>query len=174
MKKRLIFINTHESRAMVLIEVVIAILILVALAVPVFQMFSQSNRMFEIGKKRSLANLLAHKVIEDLMALSYQGKLYKIPQHSEYRAVVKVNGVILSPYFEKMDGKLEALSELDYPNMVRELKDFRCRVILQPALDLKDSKNFQIAQVEVKFPNRSGKNDSVIMQIILSTLAQIR
>ena len=164
----------QKLRGLALLEVIVAVVIMVVLAVPVFQVFSQSNRIFQMGKAKSLANLLAHKVVEDLMALSYHGELSKIPQHSDYRAVVQGSGLALSPYFTNMDGQVDGLSASDYPNLIRELKDFRCRVFLHEALDLKDSKNFQTAKVEIKYPREDGQENVVVMQVILSTLAQVR
>ncbi len=130
--------------------------------------------MFDSLRRNSLANQLAHKVIEDISALSYLSSLDKLPQHEDFRAVVSKDGKELSPYFKSIDSQTKGLSEKYYPNLIRDLRDFRCRIVLKPALDLKDIDKFQMVHVEIKYPIKEGAFKVVGMQTILSTLPQLR
>ncbi len=157
-----------------LLEVVIATVIIIVLSIPIFRVFSSSNQMFDVLRRKSMANQLAHKVIEDISALSYEGLFEKIPVHDDFRAVVPNSGMELSPYFQSMDGRNKGLPEKFFPNLVRDLKDFRCRVFMKQALDLQSVKKFQMAHVEVKYATKEGKFKVVKMQTIISIIPQLR
>ena len=161
-------------KGLALLEVVIAMLIVVVLAIPIFRVFSSSNQMFDSLRRKSLANQLAHKVIEDISAFSYLGSLEQIPQHDEFRAIVPNSGVELSPYFKFIDSLTEGLSQENYPNLIRDLREFRCRVFFKPALDLDDLDKFQMANVEIKYATEEGEFRTVGMQTIISVLPQLR
>ena len=163
-----------NGKGLALLEVVVATIIIVVLSVPIFRVFSSSNLIFDALRRNSMANQLAHKVIEDISAFSYQGMLDTIPQHDDFRAVVPNSGIELSPYFKSMDGQNGGLSEKLYPNLVRDLRDFRCRVFMKQALDLKDVEQFQMAHVEIKYATKEGKFKVVSMQTIISIIPQLR
>ena len=166
--------KTLNFKGLALLEVVVAMLIVILLAIPIFRVFSSSNQMFDSLRRKSLANQLAHKIIEDISALSYLGSLDKISQHDDFRGVVPKSGVELSPYFKSIDSQTKGLSEEHYPNLIRDLREFRCRVSLKPALDLNDTDKFKMANVEIKYATKEGEFKVVSMQTIVSVLPQLR
>ena len=168
------FTVTLNRKGLALLEVVIAMIIIVLLSIPIFRVFSSSNQMFDSLRRKSLANQLAHKIIEDVSATSYLGSFDKILQHNDFKGVVPKSGVELSPYFKSIDNQTEGLSEEHYPNLIRDLREFRCRVFLKPALDLNDTDKFQMAHVEIKYATKKGEFKVVSMQTIISLLPQLR
>lgn len=139
----------RNQKGVSLIELVIGGMILVASIVPLYQMFSSSNKLKEQSSNQSLAHLVMHHVLESIYARSNGSKMKDIPVH-DFQAIAGKKDSI-SPYFRDLEKKPLIHDQLR-PFLNRELQDFQLKVESAPALELNEEQALEMT-VTVRYPN---------------------
>ncbi|PCJ17189.1 MAG: hypothetical protein COB02_14170 [Candidatus Cloacimonadota bacterium] len=157
-----------KKKGLSLIEIMIALVILVAGLFPLWGLFSGNARYQDISKKYTLAHFVAHRVLEKVIAESSYKTLKDIKTHSEFLGFSPASTYGLSPYFSNFDESNKGITN-QFPNLQKELKNFRFKIEL---LNINNSDNTRNARVEVQWHNalQQSQNNSHINSLVLQTV----
>jgi hypothetical protein len=176
------FISANQSprakirpyrRGVTLIEVLFALLILMAFLVPAGSLFFQSSRLQQRSKQETLAHLVSHRVMEKIISFAKLG-LDKIPSHSDWNSIIPEDNLKLSPYFLDFSSSRQGMIAADFPVLSHELKFFKLKVELRPAKELENESKIRHVAVTVQWPTRQGNaTASILMETLVSNLLEI-
>ena len=165
--------TSANRRAVTLVELLFAVLILAAFLVPAGSLFFQSSRLQKRSKQEGLAHLVSHRVMEKILALSQHG-LKLVPVHANWHAIVPQQGLKLSPYFKDFSASSDGMRIVDFPVLSRDLKSFRLRVELNPVLNLENESRIRHALVTVEWPiDRGSGRSRHRLEALVSELLEI-
>ena len=135
-----------------LIEIVIGILILLAVIIPAYNLFSRSNKYMEQTQKLSLAHIVVRRVLESMLTTAREEGMDKLQAHAQFMPITPgTGGSNLSPYFTNFDLSQSGMNIQQFPNLSAILKSYRVKVELLPAPDLETLDRVKLARVEVQW-----------------------
>jgi len=97
--------------------------------IPLFYLFNLTKKAAEISEKEVLASLLAHHVMEEIVAFCNNNPDSLPPITNEEPTVRSPeNPQNVSEYFREILGKSDGLSETDFPALYWALKQYKCQI----------------------------------------------
>ena len=110
-------------------ELLLAMAVLSAAMYPIVFIFRIGSPPTQSNQQEYMATLLAHHVIETIVAMRAQNPSY-LPTMSEPEPVVQSaeNVEPVSQYFRHISSSSESITEIDDPQMFWSLKPYRCQI----------------------------------------------
>ncbi len=123
-------------RAFSLVEILFALVVLLALLAAVVGSIGSTSRQVRMGKDALLARILAHKVMEDVSA---RAASMTTVVSEEGRALVELDGRPLSEYFREILRSDNGIDERYFPMLARQAKNYSCSVYIEDVPDAPES-----------------------------------
>ncbi len=119
----------HLRRAMTMVELLIAFSVLSLALAPLCYLFSFSSGDRQTSDREVFANLLAHHVLESILAARLEDP-QQLPAMSAEEDIVGTDGQYhqTSAHFARLLGASESARPDDHPQLFAALRGYRCKV----------------------------------------------